>query len=190
MTQGSIRDVLQPKSPKIAQNGILISIAIWFVFDMITLITGMFAKALLTSGDPLFAYPRLGALVLPPLAYGFFITGLLATIMSTIDSLGFINAITFGRDILWRIQSTSKLKEESEHNTIHFVRKGLTVNGFYCIGISFYDSFCCKALVCNRFNTRPRIGDSISFIFFKKNIFNPAYHDLSSYYRIDMDNPR
>ena len=104
---------------------------------MITLITGMFAKALLTSGDPLFAYPRLGALVLPPLAYGFFITGLLATIMSTIDSLGFINAITFGRDILWRIQSTSKLKEESEHNTIHFVRKGLTVTGFIALALAF-----------------------------------------------------
>lgn len=125
------------KSPKTARNGILISIAIWFVFDMITLITGMFAKALLTSGDPLFAYPKLGALVLPPLAYGFFIVGLLATIMSTIDSLGFINAITFGRDILWRIQSTSKLKEESEHNTIHFVRKGLTVTGFIALALAF-----------------------------------------------------
>ena len=57
--------------------------------------------------------------------------------MSTIDSLGFINAITFGRDILWRIQSTSKLKEEPEHTTIHFIRKGITVTGFIALALAF-----------------------------------------------------
>ena len=126
------------KSPQTAKKGILISIGFWFIFDMLTLSTGLYAKALLTAGDPLFAYPRLGAMVLPPLAYGIFITGLLATIMSTIDSLGLISAITFGRDILWRIQSptsTDKLKWNNE-STI-FVRKGLIITAFIALILSF-----------------------------------------------------
>lgn len=126
------------KSPQTAKKGILISIGFWFIFDMLTLSTGLYAKALLTAGDPLFAYPRLGAMVLPPLAYGIFITGLLATIMSTIDSLGLISAITFGRDILWRIQSptsTDKLKWNNE-STI-FVRKGLIITAFIALILAF-----------------------------------------------------
>jgi SSS family solute:Na+ symporter len=126
------------KSPQTAKKGILISIGFWLIFDMLTLSTGLYAKALLTAGDPLFAYPRLGAMVLPPLAYGIFITGLLATIMSTIDSLGLISAITFGRDILWRIQSptsTDKLKWNNE-STI-FVRKGLIITAFIALILAF-----------------------------------------------------
>jgi len=126
------------KSPQTAKKGILISIGFWFIFDMLTLSTGLYAKALLTAGDPLLAYPRLGAMVLPPLAYGIFITGLLATIMSTIDSLGLISAITFGRDILWRIQSptsTDKLKWNNE-STI-FVRKGLIITAFIALILAF-----------------------------------------------------
>jgi len=126
------------KSPQTAKKGILISIGFWFIFDILTLSTGLYAKALLTAGDPLFAYPRLGAMVLPPVAYGIFITGLLATIMSTIDSLGLISAITFGRDILWRIQaptSTDKLKWNNE-STI-FVRKGLIITAFIALILAF-----------------------------------------------------
>ncbi len=126
------------KSPKTAQKGIFISIGFWFIFDMLTLSTGLYAKALLTSGDPLFAYPRLGAMVLPPLAYGIFITGLLSTIMSTIDSLGLISAITFGRDILWRIQSpTTKDQKLWENASTGFVRKGLGVTAFLALGLAF-----------------------------------------------------
>lgn len=126
------------KSPQTAKKGILISIGFWFIFDILTLSTGLYAKALLTAGDPLFAYPRLGAMVLPPVAYGIFITGLLATIMSTIDSLGLISAITFGRDILWRIQApttTDKLKWNNE-STI-FVRKGLIITAFIALILAF-----------------------------------------------------
>ncbi|MEA1882829.1 MAG: sodium:solute symporter family protein [Candidatus Marinimicrobia bacterium] len=126
------------RSPEIAKKGIIISIGFWFIFDMLTLSTGLYAKALLNSGDPLFAYPMLGALVLPPLAYGIFITGLLATIMSTIDSLGLISAITFGRDILWRIKSpTTKDQQLWDNASTGFVRKGLGVTAFIALGLAF-----------------------------------------------------
>ena len=48
--------------------------------------------------------------------------------MSTIDSNGLISAITFGRDILWRIQG----EEESSDSTIH-IRKGLVVMAFIAV---------------------------------------------------------
>ena len=53
--------------------------------------------------------PMLGLNILPTVAKGIFFAGLLATIMSTIDSLGLISGITIGRDILWR---TGKIKSQ------------------------------------------------------------------------------
>ena len=126
------------KSPKTAQTGILISIGFWFIFDILTISTGLYAKALLSPGDPLLAYPRLGAMVLPPLAYGIFITGLLSTIMSTIDSLGLISAITFGRDIIWRIQTPANSAQKSWSNASNrFVQKGLVVTALIALGLAF-----------------------------------------------------
>jgi solute:Na+ symporter, SSS family len=125
------------KSPKTAQKGIIISIIFWFLFDILTLSTGLYAKAMLSGVDPLFAYPRLGALVLPPIAYGIFITGLLATIMSTIDSLGMISAITFGRDILWQIKTPSSKKDSWDNESTSLIHKGLGVTSFIALALAF-----------------------------------------------------
>jgi len=125
------------KSPKTAQKGIIISIIFWFLFDILTLSTGLYAKAMLSGVDPLFAYPRLGALVLPPIAYGIFITGLLATIMSTIDSLGMISAITFGRDILWQIKTSSSKKDSWDNESTSLIHKGLGVTSFIALALAF-----------------------------------------------------
>ena len=125
------------KSPKTAQKGIIISIIFWFIFDILTLSTGLYAKAMLSGIDPLFAYPKLGALVLPPIAYGIFITGLLATIMSTIDSLGMISAITFGRDILWQIKTNSSKKNSWENESTKLIHKGLLVTSFIALTLAF-----------------------------------------------------
>jgi len=63
---------------------------------------------------------------------GLFITGLLATIMSTIDSLSLISAITFGRDILWRIQ-----RPKTDSNPVPLVRKGLVIISFLSLFLAF-----------------------------------------------------
>jgi SSS family solute:Na+ symporter len=89
------------KTTKTARNGILVSILFWFVFDFLTITTGLYAAATLTDMNPLYTYPLLAEAVLPPLLKGLFLTGLLATIMSTIDSFSFLSAITFGRDLVF-----------------------------------------------------------------------------------------
>ncbi len=110
------------KSPGTARKGILISIGFWFVFDILTVTTGLYAVAIVPNHTAAMAYPELAANILPPFIYGLFLVGLFSTIMSTIDSNGLISAITFGRDILWRIQE----KDESSDSTGH-IRKGLVV---------------------------------------------------------------
>ena len=84
-----------------ARRGLLISVAFWLVFDALTTTSGLYARAVLPElADPMTAFPDLARVTLPPLLQGLFMTGLLATIMSTVDSYSFVSAITGGRD-LW-----------------------------------------------------------------------------------------
>ncbi len=94
------------KSPSVARRGILWSILFWFVFDMLTLSAGLFARVAIETESAVFAFPLLGQQILPPVLYGLFLTGIISTIMSTIDSLGLISAATFGRDIIGRLKNT------------------------------------------------------------------------------------
>ena len=90
------------KSQKIARNGILISVVFWFVFDFLTTATGLYARALLAEQNisPMLSFPMLGHQFLPPMLSGLFLVGLLATIMSTVDSFSLLSAITIGHDLL------------------------------------------------------------------------------------------
>ena len=116
------------KSPRTARNGILLSVCFWLVFDMLTLFSGLYARALISNGNPSLAYMQLAELVLPQFAIGIFFIGILSLIMSTIDSLTFISATTFGRDIMWRIQKTQNNTNTSEaEDTVSFVKKGILV---------------------------------------------------------------
>ena len=120
------------ESPEIAKKGLLISIGFWAVFDCLTLLSGLYAVAMIQTDQPLHSFPLLGAHILPIGIFGLFITGLLATIMSTIDSLSLISAITFGRDILWRIQ-----RPQTNSNPVPLIRKGLVIISFLSLFLAF-----------------------------------------------------
>jgi len=120
------------KSPEIAKKGLLISIGFWAMFDCLTVLSGLYAVAMIQTDQPLHSFPLLGAHILPIGVFGFFITGLLATIMSTIDSLSLISAITFGRDILWRIQ-----RPQTNSNPVPLIRKGLVIISFLSLFLAF-----------------------------------------------------
>lgn len=120
------------KSPETARKGILISIGFWFVFDLLTISTGLYAVAILPNQTAAMAYPELASHILPPFVYGIFLAGLFSTIMSTIDSNGLISAITFGRDILGRIQN----KEDAGDDTTANIRKGLVVMAIIAVLLS------------------------------------------------------
>uniref|UniRef100_A0A832MJ27 Sodium:solute symporter family protein n=1 Tax=Eiseniibacteriota bacterium TaxID=2212470 RepID=A0A832MJ27_UNCEI len=93
------------RDPETARRGVLWSIAFWVLFDLMTTTCGLYARALLPGlADPVFAFPELARATLPPVALGLFFVGLIATVMSTIDSYGFLAATTLARDVWWRLR--------------------------------------------------------------------------------------
>jgi len=117
------------KTPQTAKKGIIISIGFWFIFDMLTLLTGLYAFVFFPDIDPLTIYPHAARHFLPPILHGLFITGLLAIIMSTVDSFTFLSGLTFGRDIIWRWKNNT--------NTNYFVRMGLVLSAIVAIILIF-----------------------------------------------------
>jgi len=71
--------------------------------------------------NPAMSYPMLARQVLPPVVSGLFLTGLLATIMSTIDSTALMAAVTVGHDLLGRTRKGAAI------NPVKRIRWGLAL---------------------------------------------------------------
>jgi len=120
------------KTPEMAQRGILISILFWAIFDCLTITCALYAVGTIQQGQAALTFPLLALDVLPIGVFGLFMTGIIATLMSTIDSLGLLSAISFGRDILWRIQSNNRTLD-----TVPFIRKGLVIISFLSLVLAY-----------------------------------------------------
>jgi SSS family solute:Na+ symporter len=89
----------------LARRGILWSIVFWIIFDFMTTTAGLYARAVLVElPDPQTSYPALALRVLPPGICGLFFVGVIATVISTVDSYMFISATALGRDLLSRLR--------------------------------------------------------------------------------------
>lgn len=120
------------KNEKVAQKGIFVSIIFWLVFDMLTATAGLYARASITNIEqPMMAYPLLAEKILPPVAKGLFYVGMLATIMSTLNTLAFVSAQTLGRDILSRLGirgwglGKANLEPQTANQSIRWIKFGL-----------------------------------------------------------------
>jgi len=87
------------RTEAVARRGILVSTAIWFVFDVCTTLGGMYARAVVPEADPSHAYVVYGLQLLPPGLRGLLLAGVLATILSTLDSFLFIAGTTLTYDL-------------------------------------------------------------------------------------------
>lgn len=128
------------KTEKTAQWGIVLSIVFWIFFDFLTTTAGLYARVLLPDlANPVEAFPRLAALVLPSFWQGMFTVGLLATIMSTVDSYSFIGAVTLGRDLIqrWRGELTPALpgheSPENDGTSLPIIRWSLLATGVLAV---------------------------------------------------------
>ncbi|MBP1647497.1 MAG: Na+/proline symporter [Bacteroidetes bacterium] len=120
------------RSGEVAQRGILISIVFWVLFDAITATAGLYARAAIPDlAQPVMAYPLLAELTLPPVAKGLFYVGMLATIMSSLNTLALISATTLGRDIVWRIG-----KERARPYQKRLTQWGLVVTAVLSLGLA------------------------------------------------------
>ncbi len=97
--------VFAAKSTKVAKKGIMVSTIIWICFDICTTGGAMYARAVLPEADSGNAYLIYALQILPDGMRGFFLAGILATILSTIDSYMFIAGTTLSYDMMpkkWR----------------------------------------------------------------------------------------
>ncbi len=126
------------KTPQIAKRGILLSVLFWMMFDICTTFAGIYARAAFSNIDPKQAYFHLANLVLPSGIKGIYVTGMLATIMSTIDSYFFVAATTISRDLYQRILSPNA----SERQIVWATKFGIFFTGILsiCLGLWFNKS--------------------------------------------------
>jgi SSS family solute:Na+ symporter len=97
--------ILAAKDAKVAKNGILISTVIWCFFDICTTFGAMYARAHMPGLDPNQAYMMYAIDLLPHGLRGFFLAGVLATILSTLDSYLFVASNTIAYDLIPKIRN-------------------------------------------------------------------------------------
>jgi len=96
--------VFASKETRVAKWGLIISVGCWLIFDLMTNLAGLYARAAFSSlPESRFAFPALAERVLPMGLKGVFYTGLLATELSAVDAFSFTSATIVGHDILWRL---------------------------------------------------------------------------------------
>ena len=110
------------------KKGFLLSIIFWFIFDLMTITTGLYASAIIDNNN-LFTSPflQLSSMALPGYLNTIFIISLLAIVMSTIDSTTFISSITLN-NFLANNEKTKQIN----------LNVGLTITGVFSIIMCYY----------------------------------------------------
>lgn len=101
--------VASAASPEIGKRGVLVSIGFWFLFDVLSITTGMYALALmkpLPAGLQIF--PQFGDMVLPPGLKAVFFCGMLGTIVSAMVGYTLVSGATVGRELIARIKGDAE----------------------------------------------------------------------------------
>jgi SSS family solute:Na+ symporter len=92
--------VFAAKNIKVAKRGILISTIIWVLFDICTTSGAMYARAVIPAAASDKAYLIYALQILPDGIRGLVLAGILATILSTLDSYLFIAGTTVSYDMM------------------------------------------------------------------------------------------
>jgi SSS family solute:Na+ symporter len=88
------------KTPKVARNGLLLSVVFWFIFDICTTIGGMYAKAVMPMLEAKTAYLTYSLGILGSPLKGLFLGAIIATILSNMDSNLFLGGATASNHLL------------------------------------------------------------------------------------------
>jgi SSS family solute:Na+ symporter len=88
------------ETPKIAKKGILISTCVWIVFDICTTGGALYARAVIPEAESGVAYLIYALQLMPDGLRGLILAGILATILSTIDSYLFVAGTSVTYDLL------------------------------------------------------------------------------------------
>lgn len=127
------------KDDKIPKKGILVSIGFWLLFDICTTFTGIYAVAASQAGlleveSALTSYLSIAGALLPVGLLGLFLTGLIATVMSTADSFTFLGAMNISHDLYKNIFK----KDATEKQVIRATKIGIVITVGFAIVLSLY----------------------------------------------------
>ncbi|MFH2205113.1 MAG: sodium:solute symporter family protein [Elusimicrobiota bacterium] len=87
-------------SERTARRGIWLCLLVWVGFDICTTAGAMYARAAIPGADSAQAYLIYAVQILPSGLRGFFLAGILATILSTLDSYIFLAGTTLAYDLV------------------------------------------------------------------------------------------
>lgn len=101
------------ESPATARRGILVSIAFWMVFDLMTTAAGLYARALLPTLDsPTLAFPRLADATMPVFARGLFFAGVSASLFAALQGTSLLSAVSLGKDLFGRLSPADEAGQQ------------------------------------------------------------------------------
>jgi SSS family solute:Na+ symporter len=125
--------VASARTPAVGRRGLYWCVAFWMLFDILSMITGLYAISILNpSLAGLEFFPRLGNQILPPGLKAIFLCGLTGTILSAMVGYTLVSGATFGREFLGR------LKPNMDDAAIkYWTRVGFAISCVLSIGIAF-----------------------------------------------------
>jgi SSS family solute:Na+ symporter len=88
------------KNVAVARWGIIISTIFWLIFDLCTTLGGMYAKVYLPGANSISAYLYFGVDILPSPLKGVFLAGMMATLISTLDTFMFVSSGMLSHDLV------------------------------------------------------------------------------------------
>ena len=118
--------------PRVARRGILLAVCFWMLFDVCTTFGGLYARAALPGVDAREAYPMLADSLLPSGVKGIFVAGVLATIMSTVDSYCLVGGMSLSHDLVYRTLG----KTLSDRQVVLHTRLGVLLTGGLAMGLA------------------------------------------------------
>lgn len=109
---------LAAESEAVARRGIFISTVIWVLFDICTTLGALYARVALPNANPQSSYLEFSMGVVPHGVKGLILSGILATILSTLDSYLFNAATCISYDMF---NMKEKFKAWHHHVALIFV---------------------------------------------------------------------
>jgi SSS family solute:Na+ symporter len=83
----------------IARRGIVVSVALWIVFDVLQLLVGLYALSYLGLSHGAQSGIYLGLEILPSVWRGLFLAGIIAAVMSALDGYALVSGTIIGHDL-------------------------------------------------------------------------------------------
>jgi SSS family solute:Na+ symporter len=121
------------KTENIAKYLIIISVLFWILFDFLTTVTGLYARASIPNMEnAVLSFPLLAESILGSGVKGLFYAALFATILSTLNSFLFLSATTFGRDFVFKLK-----RDTNENSLVKYTRIGIVVSALLSILLAY-----------------------------------------------------